>query len=183
MVSRSSACPVYLICAALFGLTAACARHTSAGLWTPLPAYSIGPEVGTTCGRPSETLPATILTTVDVLIDSLAGNPLNELPIVVQPVPRWQRERATPVVGVTLLYPKQGVGTPRETWAECAVGRGVTLRVNAALVRRAGLAVTSDGPVRITVRSIDGRLLGPPIISAPGAAIQVVRWASVKRAT
>jgi hypothetical protein len=180
MGSRNSAGRVTFLCAALFSVNASCARHNPAALWAPLPAYSVGPEVGTACSRAPETLPSNIVTTVDVLIDSLAGSALTEVRIVGEPLRPEERQRVTPVVAVTLLYPKPGYETLRETWAVCAVSLGITLRVNAALVRRAGLGVASDGPVRVTVRSIDGRLLGAPIITTPGSAMQVVRWASVK---
>jgi hypothetical protein len=166
-------------------LCTGCARR--AGVtpvqWTPVPTYAVGPEVGVTCGRAPEALPATITSTVDVLLDSLDRSDLTELRIVVEPVPQWQRARPFSTVGATLIYPKPGVGTPRETFADCDVAKGVTLRVNTSIIARAGLGITSPGPVRITVRSMDGTPLAAPTVLSPGMPMHIVRWASIKRAT
>lgn len=148
-----------------------------------MPAYSIGPEVGTACGRTPKTLRATPTTTVDVLLDSLDRSDLTELRVVIEPVPQWQKNRASPSVGATLVYPKPGVGTPRETFAICDAAQGVTLRVNTSIIPRAGLEVTSDGPVRVTVRSMNGSPLAAPTVLSPGMPMQIVRWPSIKRAT
>jgi len=162
-----------------------CARRAEVApvQWTPVPAYLLGPEVAATCGRAPETLPATTTSTVDVLLDSLDRSDLTELRVIVQPVPQWQRDRPYPPVVATLVYPKPGTGTPRETFAECDAAKGVTLRVNASIIARAGLGITSPGPIRITVRSIDGTALAPPIVLSPGMPMYIVRWASIKRAT
>lgn len=162
-----------------------CARQAGVApvQWTPVPAYSIGPEVGTACGRTPKTLRATPTTTVDVLLDSLDRSDLTELRVVIEPVPQWQKNRASPSVGATLVYPKPGVGTPRETFAICDAAQGVTLRVNTSIIPRAGLEVTSDGPVRVTVRSMNGSPLAAPTVLSPGMPVQIVRWPSIKRAT
>ena len=162
-----------------------CARHAEVTpvQWTPVPAYSIGPEVGTACGRAPGPLPATTSTTVDVLLDSLDRSDLKELRVVIEPVPQWQSNRPSPSVGATLVYPKPGVGTPRETFAICDAAQGVTLRVNTSIITRAGLEVTSAGPVRVTVRSMNGTPLAAPTVLSPGMPMHIVRWASIKRAT
>jgi hypothetical protein len=148
-----------------------------------MPAYDLGPEVGTVCGRAPESLPETVTTTVDVLIDSLSKSELTELPMILRPLPQWQRDRPTAVFGVTLHYPKPGFGTPRQSWSECAVATGATLRVNGAVIGRAELVITSPGPVRITIRSIDGSVLAVPVLLSPGTPVRTVRWTSLKHAT
>lgn len=169
--------------AVLLGATACLHRRPPATIqWAPIPVYAFGPDVATACGRAPESLPATITTTVDVLIDSLDRGELAELLVIVQPLPQWLRDRPTPVFGVTLEYPKPGVGSPRQAWSQCDVAKGATMRVNAAVIDRAGLVITSPGAVRVTVRSMDGTVLGVPVLLSPGMPVHTVRWALVKRA-
>jgi hypothetical protein len=71
----------------------------------------------------------------------------------------------------------------RESWHECGELEGATLRLNAATIGRAGLAVSAAAPVRITVRAMDGRPLTTPIVIAPTSSRVLLRWASRSRAT
>jgi hypothetical protein len=166
-------------------LCTGCARRAEVApvQWTPVPTYFLGPEVGVACGGASDTLPATVASTVDVLLDSLDRSNLTELRVFVDTVPQWQRARPYSSIVATMIFPKPGVGTPREAFAECDVTKGITLRVNASIIARAGLGITSPGPVRITVRSMDGTPLAPPTVLSPGMPMHIIRWASIKRVT
>lgn len=153
--------------------------------WVPIPEYAPGLDasVGTSCGHGADMLPTTATIAVDVLIDSAGRSEFNELPVMVQPLPDWQRSRAKPVIGVTLLYPRPGAGTVRESWRECGAREGATIRLNAATIGRAGLAINAADSVRITVRAMDGRPLATAVVLAPTFSRVVLRWASRSRAT
>jgi hypothetical protein len=139
-------------------------------------------SAGTICGHGADADAATTIA-VDVLLDSLDGSEFNELPVVVQPLPDWQKSRPKPVIGVTVVYPRPGAATMRESWSECSAREGATIRLNAATIGRAGLAISAADPVRVTVRAMDGRALTTPIVLAPTSSRVLLRWASRSRAT
>lgn len=179
-------------CAGLFvvvlatTVTSGCAARSAPQpkQWAPIPAYDAGlnASVGTSCGHGADagTAPTTV---VDVLIDSLEGSEFNTLPVIVQPLPDWQRRRPKSVIGVTVVYPRPGAVTMRESWSECGAQEGATVRLNAATIGRAGLAISAAEPVRVTVRAMDGRALTTPMVLAPTSSRVLLRWASRSRAT
>lgn len=134
------------------------------------------------CGHGGDTPTATAVV-VDVLIDSLEDSEFDALPVIVQPLPDWQKNRPKPVIGVTVVYPRPAATTMRESWSECGAHEGATIRLNAATIGRAGLAISAADSVRVTVRSMDGRPLTPPIMLAPTSSRVLLRWASRSRAT
>jgi len=153
--------------------------------WVPMPAYASGLDasVGTVCGHGVDTSRHSTTITIDILIDSLGRSEFNELPVIVQPLPDWQRNRPKPVIGVTVVYPRPGAATMRESWSECGAGEGATVRLNAATIGRAGLAIAAAEPVRVTIRTMEGRALTKPIVLAPTSSRVLLRWATRSRAT
>jgi hypothetical protein len=177
--------------AALLMLSSGCWGHSAQSApspkqWVPIPAYAAGLDAGagTICGHGVDSPRAPEATTaVDVLIDSLGRSEFNELPVTLLPLPEWQQSRPNPVIGVTLIYPRSGAVTMRESWSECGARAGATIRVNAATIGRAALAISTTGPVRVTVRAMDGRPLATPIVLAPPSSRVLLRWALRSPAT
>jgi hypothetical protein len=158
------------------------APHTEP--WMPIPGYGQGLDasVGALCGHGGA--PSQVGTsTVDVLIDSTGSGGLSQLPVIVEPLPSWQLDRPSPVIGIAVTYPRPGAATLREHWRECTAAEGATVRINAATVGHAELGIAASGPVRITARAIDGRALGEPIVLTPGMARVIMRWPSVRAGT
>jgi hypothetical protein len=167
-------------------LAAGCAARSTPPReqWMPVPAYHPGLDasVGTICGHREEA-PTGSAIVVDILIDSLEGTEFNAVPLIVQPLPDWQKNRPKPVIGVTVIYPRPGAATMRESWSECGAREGATIRLNAATIGRAGVAISAADSVRVTVRAMDGRPLTSPIILAPTSSRVLLRWTSRSRAT
>jgi hypothetical protein len=179
-------CSGVVIVAFAATLTSGCAARSApqSKQWAPTPAYHPGLDAsaGTICGH-GEDAPTATTIAVDILIDSLDGSKFNTLPVTVQPLPDWQKSRPKPVIGVTVVYPRPGAATMRESWRECGAREGATIRLNAATIGRAGLAISAAEPVRITVRAMDGRPLTTPMVLAPTSSRVLLRWASRPHAT
>lgn len=173
--------------AVLVALISACAgstpapRQQSASLHVPQ--YMPEAPVGATCGADRTEIPDTLVSVVDVLIDSVSDEGLNELRLGVSFAPKSEPGLSRPNISAGILYPVEGRPIPREVFAGCPWSQGVTLRINGAKVKRAALSVDATGPVRIAVRTIAGVFLTTPIVVEAGSVPFSIRWGSRRPAT
>lgn len=149
------------------------------------PTYGIASDawVGAECGTGRADALPEVTTTVDILLDSLAPDGLADLPVIVTRLPSWLENQPERAMATTLHYPVAGRPYPRESWSRCSARQGITIRVNARRIRRAALAVTADGPVRVTVRAMNGRPIAPPILLSPGEPVKTITWRLANHAT
>jgi len=134
------------------------------------------------CGADRTDVPDTLTSVVDVLIDSLSDRGLSELLLDVSFAPKAEPGLTRPNISAGIVYPVEGRPIPREVGAGCPWSQGITLRVNAATVSRAGLSIAATGPVRIAVRTISGVLLTSSIVDS-GRVPGSIQWRSRTRAT
>jgi hypothetical protein len=170
--------------AAVFVVAQSCARsHAQPDRMarTPLPAYSYDSLVASACGDGHATVPVEALTTVDVLLDSPVAEGIGELPVSLTPM-HSAGPGTAPAMAATLVYPVEGRPFPRESRKLCSVAQGIIVRLNAAVLRKAALIVEANGPVRVTVRTVDGLPLASVLIHGPDAGAQTLTWRNVKRA-
>jgi hypothetical protein len=152
-------------------------------IWKNVPAYMSPAPVGVMCGADRTDIQDTLTSVVDVLIDSLSDSGLSELLLDVSFAPKAEPGLTRPNISAGIVFPVEGRPIPREVMAGCAWSQGVTLRVNAASVRRAGLSIAATGPVRIAVRTIDGTVLTPPIVVESPSVPRSIQWRHRPRAT
>ena len=150
--------------------------------WKYVPTYMSTAPVGVVCGADRTDVPDTLTSVVDVLIDSLSESGLSELLLDVSFRPKAEPGLTRPNISAGIVYPVEGRSIPREVGAGCPWSQGITLRVNAATVSRAGLSIAATGPVRIAVRTINGALLTPSIIVDSGTVPGSIKWRSRARA-
>ena len=146
------------------------------------------------CGADRIDIPDTLTSVVDVLIDSLSDRGLSELLLNVSFAPKAEPGLTRPNISAGIVYPVEGRPIPREVFAGCPWSQGITLRLNAATVSRAGLSIAATvsraglsiaatGPVRIAVRTINGALLTQSIVVQSGSVPGRIQWRSRPRAT
>ena len=116
------------------------------------------------------------MTGIDVLIDSLVGSRMDQLPVVVSPLPESLKLDGRPAVGATLYYVFRTETLLRETSAQCPSVEGITFRVNGARLKGAMVSIVADRPVRITVRKPSGEALGTALTLAPGDSALAIEW-------
>ena len=152
--------------------------------WSPIPPYADGLDAsaGSVCGSGPVVSSTTPGIAVDILIDSLGTKDLDEITVRVDTLPAWQRRRPSPVLGVTIYYPRPGASTVRESFRECDASGGATVRINAATIGRVAIDFAAQQPVRLTLRAIDGAPLNVTVTIAPGAPMQTLRWGARTRA-
>ena len=151
--------------------------------WKYVPNYMAPAPVGVMCGADRADIPDTLTSVVDVLIDSVSDTGLSELLLNVSFAPKAESGLTRPNISAGIVYPVEGRPIPREVFAGCPWSQGITLRVNAATVSRAGLSIAATGPVRIAVRTINGALLAPSIVVQSGSVPGRIQWRSRPRAT
>jgi hypothetical protein len=152
-------------------------------IWKYVPTYMSPAPVGVMCGADRTDIPDTLTSVVDVLIDSLSDRGLSELLLDVSFAAKVEPGLNRPNISAGIVYPVEGRAIPREVFAGCRWSQGITLRLNAATVSRAGLRIAATGPVRISVRTINGALLTPPIVVQSGSVPGRIQWRSRPRAT
>jgi hypothetical protein len=141
-----------------------------------VPNYMSEAPVGAGCGADRADVPDTLVSVVDVLIDSASNEALNELRLALSFAPKSEPGLSRPNISAGILYPVEDRSVPREVFAGCPWLQGVTLRVNATRVRRAALSVDATGPVRIAVRGMSGVLLTAPVLAVPGSVPYTIQW-------
>ncbi len=151
--------------------------------WKYVPTYMSPAPVGVMCGADRTDIPDPLISVVDVLIDSLSDGGLSELVLDVSFAPKAEPGLTRPNISAGIVYPVEGRPIPREVMAGCPWSQGVTLRVNSASVRRAGLSIAATGPVRIAVRTIDGTVLTPPIVVESSSVPRSIQWRHRPRTT
>lgn len=151
--------------------------------WKYVPNYMSPAPVGVMCGADRTDIPDTLTSVVDVLIDSVSDRGLSELLLDVSFAPKAEPGLTRPNISAAIVYPVEGRPIPRSTGAGCPWSQGITLRVNAATVSRAGLSIAATGPVRIAVRTINGALLTSSIVVDSGTVPGSIQWRSRPRAT
>src|SRR5688572_16136885 len=144
--------------------------------WFRVPGYTATTPAGVMCGADRTGAPDTLTSVVDVLIDSLSDQGLGESILHVSFAPKSEPGLRRPNITAGIVHPVEGRPYPRTVSAGCPWLEGITLRVNAASVSRAGLSIAVTGPVRISVRKIDGVLLTPPIVVHWGVAPRTIQW-------
>jgi hypothetical protein len=145
------------------------------------PSYMRGALVASGCGADRTEVPDTLISVVDVLIDSVTDNGLNEMRLLVSFAPKSEPGLVRPNISAGIAYPVEGRPFPREVSSGCPWVEGITLRVNASRVSRAALTIDATGPVRISIRSMAGFLLANPILVQSGSVPYTIRWGSWPR--
>lgn len=160
----------------LFGCASKPSLVQQPATWMRVPNYMSAAPVGVTCGADRSDVPDTLTSVVDVLIDSLSEGGLSTLLLHVSFAPKIEPGLTRPNISAGIVYPVEGRPIPRQVMAGCPWSQGVTLRVNAASVSRAGLSIAATGPVRISVRTITGAQLTAPIVAEPGSVPGNIQW-------
>jgi hypothetical protein len=141
-----------------------------------IPDYIAGAPAGVACGADRTGLSDSLTSVVDVVIDSLFDGGLSQLQLAFSFAPKAEHGLIRPNISAGIVYPVEGRPNPREVMGGCPWFEGITLRVNAAGVSRAGLSVSASGPVRIAVRTVNGVLLATPLVVTPGSVPAIIRW-------
>lgn len=182
MQTRLTGCAV---AATILVLTQSCGRARAQPdpiAWRPpLPAYSYDSLAASSCGETHATIPSEALTTVDVLLDSPVADGIGELPVSLTPL-RSPGTATAPAMAGTIVYPVEARPFPRESRKLCSAAQGLIIRLNAAVIRKAALIVEANGPVRVTVRTLDGLALASVVILGADARPQTITWRNIHRA-
>lgn len=132
------------------------------------PPYAFSSPVGFRCGADRRDLPDTTISAIDVLLDSLPVDTTGTLGLNID----FASKRNRPNISASMDYTSAG----RRAGTACMWPAGVTFIVN---VRRAVSPILNSvatGPVQVTIRDLQGHVLGGPVRLAPGAVPDSLTW-------
>lgn len=132
------------------------------------PPYAFSSPVGFRCGADRRDVPDTTESAVDVLLDSLPGDTSGTLGLDVEFVSKEGRQGISASMDYTI--------TGRRAGTACMWADGVTFIVNVRRAVAPTLNSVATGPVHLTIRDVQGHVLGGPVRLEPGNVPDSISW-------
>jgi hypothetical protein len=132
------------------------------------PPYAFSSPVGFRCGADRREVPDTTASVIDVLLDSLPADTVGMLGLNID----FASKEGRPGISASMDYTSGG----RRAGTACMWSDGITFIVNARRAVAPTLNAVATGPVQVTIRDLQGHVLGGPIRLIPGNVQDSIGW-------